>query len=324
MAEESAVEMPGWRIEPSVAAELFWVLWGFVHPEHWPLEAAPKAPSELAAEVFSLRDAGLRAGAILVLADLAGSLTGADAEAVFAAVESPPQLPASLPLASEKEADRVELLRALELVIGDPQLRRRLVAVMRRAWALVESTWRSEGIQACEAAVARAREQLGSGARLQELVPHYGRREPWWPQIESAQANGRLLLVPTFFGGTFLAWDLPNTYLVGLQARPGDEVASLRQRASKLAARLKVLGDPTRLAIAALLARRPASVTELADSLAIAQPTVSMHLKLLREAGLVTTSREGGRMVQVADRAAVVALLDEARDAFRDAFREGD
>jgi predicted transcriptional regulator len=47
----------------------------------------------------------------------------------------------------------------------------------------------------------------------------------------------------------------------------------------------------------------------------LAQPTVSMHVKVLRENGLVQSRREAGRMRVSADPAAVDALLGEVRDA---------
>jgi DNA-binding transcriptional ArsR family regulator len=132
-------------------------------------------------------------------------------------------------------------------------------------------------------------------------------------QAAAAAAGNRLLLAPTYLGGTFLAWDLPNTYLMGFQAQPNDDVALIRRRAQQLAGRLKVLGDPTRAAILMWLATRPASVTEIAREFALAQPTVSTHLKLLRDAGLVGSSREEGRSVQTVNREAVTELIDLAR-----------
>ncbi len=47
----------------------------------------------------------------------------------------------------------------------------------------------------------------------------------------------------------------------------------------------------------------------------LAQPTVSMHVKVLRESGLVRSERQDGRMRLSADAAAVELLLDELRQA---------
>jgi len=56
---------------------------------------------------------------------------------------------------------------------------------------------------------------------------------------------------------------------------------------------LRVLADPTRLRLLALLARSELSVGEIARSLAMGQSRVSNHLKVLREAELIAERREG-------------------------------
>ncbi len=55
------------------------------------------------------------------------------------------------------------------------------------------------------------------------------------------------------------------------------------------------LGDPNRRAIVELLGRGDRSVQQLADELPISRPAVSRHLRLLKQAGLVTDRAEGTR-----------------------------
>ena len=93
----------------------------------------------------------------------------------------------------------------------------------------------------------------------------------------------------------------------------GDAVA--RAQTESVARRLKAVADPTRLAILHSLATAPSSVGELAVLFRLAQPTVSMHVKVLRENGLVRSQREGGRLRLSADAGAVELLLDELRQA---------
>ena len=57
------------------------------------------------------------------------------------------------------------------------------------------------------------------------------------------------------------------------------------------------LGDPTRRAIFERLADGPRSVGELARGLPVSRPAVSQHLKVLKDAGLVTGRPEGNRRV---------------------------
>jgi len=52
------------------------------------------------------------------------------------------------------------------------------------------------------------------------------------------------------------------------------------------------VGDPKRLMIIYLVAERPYNVTELTDLLNVSQPTVSHHLRILRDRGIVEARRE--------------------------------
>ena len=58
---------------------------------------------------------------------------------------------------------------------------------------------------------------------------------------------------------------------------------------------LDALGDPTRRAILARLLRGPSPVGELADEFPISRPAISQHLKILRDANLVTQTVDGTR-----------------------------
>jgi DNA-binding transcriptional ArsR family regulator len=60
---------------------------------------------------------------------------------------------------------------------------------------------------------------------------------------------------------------------------------------------LATLADPTRRAIFERLAAKPRSVGELAQGLPVTRPAVSQHLKVLKEAGLVTDAPQGTRRV---------------------------
>lgn len=74
---------------------------------------------------------------------------------------------------------------------------------------------------------------------------------------------------------------------------PGAEPVP-REQAEALAARFKALADPTRVAIVnRLAAAGEVCVCDIVDSFDLSQPTISHHLKLLREAGLVASERRG-------------------------------
>ena len=71
------------------------------------------------------------------------------------------------------------------------------------------------------------------------------------------------------------------------------KITSYKSVATEISSRIKALADPTRLAILLRLAREPASVTELARQLHLSQPTVSAHVQVLREAGLLKEKSQG-------------------------------
>ena len=68
------------------------------------------------------------------------------------------------------------------------------------------------------------------------------------------------------------------------------------------------LGDPTRRAIVERLAQGPMPVGELADGLPVSRPAVSQHLKVLRDAGLVTDRKAGTRRVYHLDPTGIAAM----------------
>src|SRR3954468_4620958 len=63
--------------------------------------------------------------------------------------------------------------------------------------------------------------------------------------------------------------------------------------AERLAARFKALADPTRVAIVNRLAAGECCVCDLNDAFDLSQPTISHHLKLLHEAGILDREKRG-------------------------------
>jgi ArsR family transcriptional regulator len=68
-----------------------------------------------------------------------------------------------------------------------------------------------------------------------------------------------------------------------------------RERAVRMAAVAKALGDPVRIQLIDVLRRHAGKVCvcELVPLFHLSQPTVSHHLKVLRQAGLVGAERQG-------------------------------
>jgi DNA-binding transcriptional ArsR family regulator len=81
---------------------------------------------------------------------------------------------------------------------------------------------------------------------------------------------------------------------------------------------MDALGDPTRRAIFEQLRRGPRAVGEIASELPVSRPAVSQHLRVLKEAGLVTQRRDGTRRLYRLDPDG----LGELRDYFDDFWTE--
>jgi DNA-binding transcriptional ArsR family regulator len=75
-----------------------------------------------------------------------------------------------------------------------------------------------------------------------------------------------------------------------------------------LQAGLDALGDGTRMAIFQRLANGPMAVNELAGMLPVSRPAVSQHLRVLKDAGLVTDIRAGTRRMYRLDPKGVARL----------------
>jgi DNA-binding transcriptional ArsR family regulator len=98
---------------------------------------------------------------------------------------------------------------------------------------------------------------------------------------------------------------------------------TLREEVNLLHAQIcQSLADPTRILILYFLADGPHYVTELAGMLKVSQPTVSRHLKVLRERGLVTATREGNTVHYTLRDQRVIQALDLLRAVMADVLTE--
>ena len=88
---------------------------------------------------------------------------------------------------------------------------------------------------------------------------------------------------------------------------------------------LDALGDPTRRAILGKLRKGPLPVGALAKAFPVSRPAISQHLRVLKEARLVTDRPEGTRRVYQLDPAgfeSVRAYLDQFWTTALEAFKE--
>ena len=94
---------------------------------------------------------------------------------------------------------------------------------------------------------------------------------------------------------------------------------SLAQEISRMEADLCfAFADPTRILILYTLDEKPLDVGEIVNELQISQPSASRHLKVLRDRGLVTKTRQGTNVEYRLTDQRLIQALDLLRAVLRD------
>jgi DNA-binding transcriptional ArsR family regulator len=83
---------------------------------------------------------------------------------------------------------------------------------------------------------------------------------------------------------------------------------------------LLALADPTRRAVLERLRKGARAVGDIADGLPVSRPAVSQHLKVLKDARLVTAYRDGTRQFYAIDTQGLAALRDYIDSFWSDAL----
>jgi DNA-binding transcriptional ArsR family regulator len=250
-----------------------------------------------------------------ILAHHGGATCETDPAALWRAIEGAvATIPLDLELASEREDEMATFVDRLRQLKESPELVRAYMGLLQEVWALVDSTWQ-QALPIIEEAGRHVVAQYERGRSLEILIPPGCDivRERMPEIMASVEAGHPLLFVPCLFFGSSLYLEFPDLMLIGTGVGQGDVLA--RTRTESVARRLKAVADPTRLAILHTLATSPSTVGELAVLFRLAQPTVSMHVKVLRESGLVHSERAAGRLRLSADPGAVESLLGDLRQA---------
>lgn len=316
------------RVAPSAAIELMWALHfaaaGHTHDESFePLETLRR---RFGPELKRLRTDGLTqySTELIVLADRAGTFFDLDLDQFFARVEQTAIAPAPEPtLLSETPAERKIVIERLELLRTDRALRTRYVDLMSTVWQELEPDWNKNGRAAVLAEAERWRRELAEHRGGYMDILGLTRLWPGRPELDdvadAAAARGALVLNPTWFGGKIHVLELDGIVHLGRRTRIAD--FDCRKVATEVATNIKTIADPTRLTILLRLAREAASVTELARELKLSQPTVSAHVQVLREAGLLDERVDGRSAKLSASEAALHELFSKTEAELTRMFR---
>jgi DNA-binding transcriptional ArsR family regulator len=189
---------------------------------------------------------------------------------------------------------RLELACAARILSGG-DLHTRFWLLVDRFFYEVYRPWREARLQAMEQLEMRARTALGKPDQIPR-VDWLSARNPLLrhPELREAVQNGRLHVffwVEPF--GLPDTWLLEPGYVAVSFAEGGVIFQNFQAWAQDVAGRAQALGDPTRLVILRMIRHFGMVNTEIADYLGISRPTVSVHAKILREAGLIHSHQEG-------------------------------
>lgn len=256
-------------------------------------------------------------GEILVLAHRAGHLLDPDMDGFLADLPAVAALDLpSPPLPSETPEEEASVHRKLRALRDFPELREAFGALLRDFWAALQPWWEPAGRESAIDYAAQLRERLDRGADWRNVVVcSLAWREPCASLLEAAHRRGELVIVPLALNREGqLTYALPGIFVLAAGPDAGRKTERRRARAEKTAATFKLFGDPTRNQILFALLHAPYSVTDLASVFELSQPTVSVHVKILREAGLLDAERPGAQTRYRASEQRVRAALARASE----------
>lgn len=186
---------------------------------------------------------------------------------------------------------------------------------IKRLAEALRTEWRETGQRIVEQHQSQFDDRFRvTGDIIKALPPyHFIRFEKTAASIRTAEGQQEIVVIPLYYaaaGGFSFASG--GRQFVGFGLRSEHVFDDIRARVDREARKIKALADPTRLLLLTLIARYSGfslTVGDLAQYLAVSQPTVSGHLKILRESGLVEVERQGNRSFYRPDTEAMNELL---------------
>lgn len=218
---------------------------------------------------------------------------------------------------ADKERHMYDALMEHFEVISEPALCGRYRRMLEQFWALLEPFWRKEGRAAAEGAARAFLAKYEETGSVLEALPthHFTQFESSAQHIRKSAEKGRVVVVPLFFaaGGGF-NFDFMSAHYIGYGIQSERFHAHTAARVEAAANRIKAVADPTRLMLLTLIARYKGfdlTVSDFAAQLGVSQPTVSGHLKLLKEADLVALEKKGNKSIYSLNTEAIRGSLAE-------------
>ncbi|HET9410677.1 MAG TPA: metalloregulator ArsR/SmtB family transcription factor [Candidatus Dormibacteraeota bacterium] len=309
------------EVRASAPLELMWIVHNCEagHELDGPMASLDEIRVRLGPKLKSFWGDGVRGFTeAVVLAERSGAMFDLDLERFFSKFDQAAMVGGNPSLLSESASERRAMHTRLERLRTDAPLRAEYRALLQSAWEPVRVEWETAGKAAVLKEVADWERRLAGGTGYRALLE----RERIWPGrpeledlADAAAAEGRLVLTPGWFFGLIHVVEIDGTLYLGRRFRTPDQEGARRHLAKEVAANLKVLADPTRVAIVLWLASHPASITEIAKHFKLSQPTVSGHVQVLREGGLLEEKAAGRSSTLTVTERRVKDLLAGVEDA---------
>ncbi|MDQ2724223.1 MAG: helix-turn-helix domain-containing protein [Actinomycetota bacterium] len=244
---------------------------------------------------------------LIILAQRGGALATSSFDELIAVVSARPALGPAPRMASESEAMRTVLAHRLDLLRRSAKRRAGYLEMLEELWEGFRDAWQGRGDRSTERAADRYRTRLDAGVRWQDLAPN-AKVDSFMPGfLNKVGYDIPVTLVPALTYGRMFVFDIDDAVVVAVPGAP----PTSERGTEELSRQLKALGHPARLAMIRDLALRPRSVGELAQAFDLAQPTVTNHVKSLRDAGLLHNEDGPGRRPLRVDTDTVRAVLSE-------------
>jgi DNA-binding transcriptional ArsR family regulator len=314
----ASVEPPvHYLVRPSLTMELVWAL--MVHEGEPDAETYPARAQRFAAApgleeriTAFWGDGDPCFTELFIVAERAGVLYESDADRLWAGLEAgATAAPGVEAMSSETAADRQRFKERLDQLHRDDDVRLAWLELVKDVWNAVSEQWSRDGRQAVGAYEWDLRGKFARSHSYSDLEALLKcDLDGMLPRlVREYSAEGKpVVLVASWFARKTFVMGLDDCLVVG-HAAPSGWVGPTAETKNR-ARRFKALGDPTRLAILESAARYPKTVGELAGEMGVAQPTVSNHVRILRDAGLLGPVNDEPRRLEP-DPEALKCLADE-------------
>ena len=316
-------------VRPSAVFELLWLFHNCEseHPLTHRFATQESLRLKFADSVNEFWQDGVRGFTeVIVLGKRSGTVFDLDLERFLARLEETAKAAGPRPSLLSEPLNEQEALRArLGRLRTEAGLRRRYVDLLGEVWNAVKGDWNENGRPAVAGEASGWAKRLRDGDTYMEIL---GRTRLWKnrPELdamaEAAAADGSLVLSPGWFFGDHHLLELDGDVYLGRGVQYGIDEAEVRKVAAEVAASVKPLADPTRVSILLWIARKPASVTEIARHFQLSQPTISAHVQVLREARLIEETPSGRSAMLSASQEGLRRLLSNAQESMVQMFRE--